>query len=273
MNCKKFEELFTSYLDNTISADIKSDFEKHLDSCRDCKSLFENSKEIMGLQGKFEEEQIPEELLNKISKEIQKTETKYPAPIFRYAYAVVILLLMSSGAYYFTRNRAIVPKVVTVNQIQERIVSLPNIKNEPAEKKKPRIMEEKDVKEKVIELAKLPEQKMDFVLRGGESIKKRQFIREWKGFSKEYEQNKYILIGADDNWNKFWKKHFDDSAPKIDFREYIVLAVFSEANEIQITEVKETKDQYLINVKETIKEIGQEGIKGNPFHVVVLRLT
>jgi hypothetical protein len=274
MNCRKTEKLLIQYIDKAMPPALMRTFEEHVNSCPSCRPLVETARKLSELKGKCAGEHMPEDLLKNIRSEAGKVAVKQaPVLIYRYAYiSVIAVLAVFAGYYLISEKKSGDQRILTVRETQEKLISVPIIEKSDEKEVFPKIMDEKDIKEKVIELAKLPRQKMDFVFRGSEAVKKRKFIREWKGYSKDIEKEKYLLIGTEKKWYDFWKKHLEGSIPVIDFREYIVLAVFSEASELQITEVKEARDRYLVNIKETVKEYDEEHVSGRPFHVVVLKI-
>lgn len=277
MKCNKIEDLLALYVDNVLEQNLKEKVEIHLAECQKCRTLAEDMKKMLSLSGTMYETQVPVNLITKINTRIETSKPKnYFVPVPYLAHTVVAIFILGFAGYYFTLNKETknnTQQQITAKKVeipQEELVTITSIKKIGESK----IKEEQKISEKTIEIAKLPEQTQnkEIVFRGGKTVKNKKFILEWKGFSEIKENNKYLIINSSEDWKNVWLKHLKGAVPEINFKKDVIIATFSEANELQITEIKESNDKYYIKIKEILgKEEKSETVTGNPFHIVVLK--
>lgn len=261
MNCKDFEELIPLYLDGSISGDKKKELENHLDSCDSCREIYEQFKKIDQID--TADIRIPEEVISSIKEEItSKPRTISFIPRFTgiAAAAAIILIILSLNKpkedKQFSTEKFI-------SNVEEKIVTLD-------ENNEVQLKTKKSITERLVNLKKDPQLAKAVVFRGGQAAEKRKLIKEWKGFSKTKQKESYQIISDQDKWSSFCRTHFEGEVPQVDFESYIVIAVIAEANEIEIKEVKETNNRYILNITET--KDNMEELTSNPYHVVVIKL-
>lgn len=102
MNCEDANVLITNYIDNEIEESQLLELEKHLESCADCKELFNDIKDVVSQLQSLPPVELPEDfhesLMNKIKKDT-KLKVINKASKFYYIAALVVALF---GATYLT---------------------------------------------------------------------------------------------------------------------------------------------------------------------------
>lgn len=82
MNCTKFIDEISMYLDNMLDAEEKTDFEKHLDTCKTCSIEFNNLKIMLECVNEIEEIDLPSDfeaaLHDRLIKETEAAKRKPP---------------------------------------------------------------------------------------------------------------------------------------------------------------------------------------------------
>ncbi len=66
MKCKQSEELWSDFLENSLSPPLRKDLEEHLDSCAHCASLLETFREIVETLGTLSHPQPNKDLVKNI---------------------------------------------------------------------------------------------------------------------------------------------------------------------------------------------------------------
>jgi len=140
MNCYRFETLISDYLDNNISHSMKSEVEKHLGKCPNCRAKLEDMKQILHSLHRLPKLQTSANFNEKLMEEIEhrKSKEKFIFKQFVYKYsqplstaAAVIILLF--GVYYIYNS--IFPNMpnqkISTSEIQNNILN-PTQLSQPA---------------------------------------------------------------------------------------------------------------------------------------------
>jgi len=104
MNCTKFEELLSSYQDNTLSPDQKKQFTNHMEQCPDCAGITDSVEHVKAILPELNQE-IPFFLKNRLYL-IGETEHDI-SPVRNYAYirwvaATIGTMVLFLNLFYFT---------------------------------------------------------------------------------------------------------------------------------------------------------------------------
>jgi len=75
-NCHKYQELMSLYLDNMLSAKEKEEFEKHMESCEECKLELLGLKELMSELNSLPELDLPDGFHQRAMAKIKEGNTK-----------------------------------------------------------------------------------------------------------------------------------------------------------------------------------------------------
>jgi len=67
MKCRRSEELWSDYIDDTLPSPLRTDLEEHLEDCPDCSSLLASFREVRGLLGSLPRLQPAPDLVERIS--------------------------------------------------------------------------------------------------------------------------------------------------------------------------------------------------------------
>ena len=128
MDCKKFEELITDYLDDNLNNGLKEDFEKHLFECKRCRELFSQISENIEILSEFEvfeDEGLYDEIVGRFNREGYRFELKKEnrrvelfKKIVSTAAIFIIGFLVFKNSFTFSGN-FITPSSVAVDYIQK----------------------------------------------------------------------------------------------------------------------------------------------------------
>jgi len=75
MNCKKFEEKLSAYLDGELDYDARTELEAHLLECRECSEQLEEMRRIESFKPLLEPPKVPQEKWRECWEEIKKQTT------------------------------------------------------------------------------------------------------------------------------------------------------------------------------------------------------
>jgi anti-sigma factor RsiW len=68
LNCKELVELVTEYLEGTLSADRREDFDAHLTECDGCTNYLAEMRQTIRLTGKLSEDDLSPEVKDMLLK-------------------------------------------------------------------------------------------------------------------------------------------------------------------------------------------------------------
>jgi len=100
MNCKKVKNLMLDYLDNSLKNEEKREFEKHINSCEDCRREF---NEISFVVEKAKEIKVPvfdENYWEKQKEKIVRGAIKYRRKFYLKPVIVFASLIIIAFAFY-----------------------------------------------------------------------------------------------------------------------------------------------------------------------------
>ncbi len=126
MNCEKFEELITDYLDGELNFTEKKEFEKHMFECVKCKELFSQVLENLEILNEFkgDDEEIYSEIADNFQKSIVFKEEKshkrsdiYKKIISTAAIFIIGFLMLNS--LILSKNKSFSTYSIAVNSIQK----------------------------------------------------------------------------------------------------------------------------------------------------------
>lgn len=102
MNCSKFEELIEQYLDDSLTEELKIEFENHISVCNSCKDSFNFSKEIRSTLHDFPLISVPEDFSANLNKRLDeeltkehRTQRRFRIPAKYYGVAACALLAVA----------------------------------------------------------------------------------------------------------------------------------------------------------------------------------
>ena len=76
MNCEKYINLMSRYLDDELSIPEKDHWEKHLHDCEECSSFFKGFKSSMDLKKYLQDKPCPPNIKVKVTKLVDELLSK-----------------------------------------------------------------------------------------------------------------------------------------------------------------------------------------------------
>ncbi|MBC7349658.1 MAG: zf-HC2 domain-containing protein [Candidatus Aminicenantes bacterium] len=133
MRCHEAQRLINELLDGELREQDQSQLQAHLDSCRDCRELYEDLKAIKDivvpagemepskevwekLKSRLQVEVIPQLQSGRNAVEAEKSLEKkaswfqLPSPVFKYGLASLVFLALMAGAFFLGRQYRQEPK-------------------------------------------------------------------------------------------------------------------------------------------------------------------
>lgn len=111
LNCNEVKDYVSSYFDNELDNNIKNLIDEHLNSCDDCKTYYDEIKNVINECGQIKDEELPddfkEKLRERLLKEVEKDKTKIKNRSLRNKYIAVfssiaaglVLIVLLRGVY------------------------------------------------------------------------------------------------------------------------------------------------------------------------------
>ncbi len=102
MECSRFEELLSDYIEGTVSTGFAREMSDHMSSCENCRLLHDDLNTILSSSGQLQEE-VPFFLRNRLYY-IPEAYSEEPEPVLymKWVAAMIATIILFFNLFYFT---------------------------------------------------------------------------------------------------------------------------------------------------------------------------